>query len=201
MIKKIPGVFFCILLPAVSGCNQKIIKPNEQTGYYDTSQVLYDDDIRTVNYDLNHHDFKKLVFLETNSYYSDKTEFGKDPEIKQYFSMLNMFDQVVMREEMEKIVFSKGLHESIPNVSDLVAMHHLSKEIGNFFYVKYAQRFAGGYTYEGSLKVFNTSNGELLLHLYYKGYTILALPLINGFIDWMNGRKIKTNNKTRGKET
>ena len=86
------------------------------------------------------------------------------------------------------------------DITGFIELKKLQKEIGDFLIVDLddIRKASGSWAHEGNLKVYDPENGKLLLHLYKKGVNWKGLdqpifyPLFNGFLDWAQGKKIRT---------
>jgi hypothetical protein len=106
------------------------------------------------------------------------------------------FTRVVTKAELESMVIEKALTDKVSNVSDLIGLNHLQKEIGPFLVVEINLEWKGGYDFLGTLKSIDPSNGKTMLLLEQQAFNFSGLdgplfyPLFNGFLEWTQGKPI-----------
>ena len=112
------------------------------------------------------------------------------------FSNMNRFQKVVDKTQLESIVVEKKLMGKVSNISDLIGLNNLEKQIGPFLIVEPKIGRTGAYNYEASLRAIDPETGETVLHLQNAAYNWSGLdqplffPLLNGFLEWTQNKPI-----------
>jgi hypothetical protein len=138
--------------------------------------------------------FKPLLYVKIDD---SKAETYRDFFVSSFRNM-NVFTAVNAKSDFEKMIIERKLTDTVSNVSDLIGLHNLAKQIGPFLVVEPYLEWTGGYNYVASVKAIDPATGETVLHLEQKAFNWAGLdkplfyPLLNGFIDWANGRTIAT---------
>ena len=174
------------------------LKPLNEAGYFNTKEIV---DLVKVNERVDINAYKKMIYVKTK--YEDNLlwkEFWLSS-----LSSIALFDTVIVGpSSLELLVLQEDLADKLPNVSNFIGLHKFQKIYGKFLIIDCddVYRVQGGKYVKGNLRVIDPANGKLLLHLF-KAKNIdwskgalseqMYYPLINGFIDWIHGRPIKSN--------
>ena len=136
--------------------------------------------------------YTKLLYVMTDS----KIDSYNDFFIKTFADM-GTFSAVDNKSNLEALVIQRNLTDKVSNVSDLVGLNRLSKEIGPFAIVEPSVIFLGGFQFKASLKVTDASTGQVVFKVTNTATNWAGLdkplfyPLFNAFLDWTKGRPIK----------
>ena len=174
------------------GCSTTL-KPTtlNADGYFETGSKLKPQEV-IVESDFKP-EYKKLAYVKTDEKNTKLNEF-----YLQTFKNMNVFDQVLSKDEMESLVIERGLTESVSNISDKIGLNSLHKSMGDFLVVEPYAEHVQGYNFKGVLKAYDPSTGKDVLHLENSAFNWAGLdkplffPLFNGFLDWANQRPIST---------
>jgi hypothetical protein len=138
--------------------------------------------------------FKPLLYVKIDD---SKANMYRDFFVSSFRNM-NFFTVVNEKSDFEKMIIERKLTDKVSNVSDLIGLNNLAKQVGPFLVVEPHLEWQGGYNYIASLKAIDPETGETVLHLEQKAFNWAGLdkplfyPLLNAFIDWANGRTIAT---------
>lgn len=181
----------------VTGCSTTL-KPrtlDPATGKFSTTSKLSADAVK-VNKPFEEK-YKTLAYV--------KTDESKAKEYNNFFveTLKNMgvFTKVVTKEELEALVLERKLTDKVSNISDLIGLNQLSKQIGPFLIVQPYVEWKGGYNFFAHLKAIDPETGGTLLLLEQNAFNWAGLddplffPLMNGFLEWTKGKPISTESK------
>ena len=87
---------------------------------------------------------------------------------------MNVFTTVNAKSDFEKMIIERQLTDTVSNVSDLIGLHNLAKQIGPFLVVEPYVEWKGGYNFVASLKAIDPGTGETVLHLEQKAFNWAA---------------------------
>jgi uncharacterized protein YcfL len=185
MKKIFPGaVLLSTFLFVGCGSSLRPVVLDPVTKRFPTQTVIADADVKVKKpFDPK---FKKRLYIKseaksTNTYHTFFVESFKN---------MGKFDEISSKETLETLIIQKNLSGKVSNVSDLVGLHNLEKEIGPFLIVEPDTQFKGGYNFELDLKAIDPSNGEVVLHIHKAAFNWdgldqpLFLPVLNGFLAW-----------------
>lgn len=188
-------MFICAALAALmlTGCNATFqARPTDANGLFPTSSLIDADGIKIQK--PFSPQYKSLVYV--------KTDDSKTVEYNDFFIQsiknLGVFDRVIGKSDIESIVIQKNLSDKVGNVSDLVGLNRLAKEIGPFLIVTPYVEWKGGYNFLGQITAIDAETGETVLKLQNTAFNWAGLdkplfyPLLNGFAQWARGEKIVT---------
>lgn len=184
---------------AVTGCSTTM-KPRTLdtiTRQFPTETKLSADSVKTQKPFAEK--FKSLVYVKTD-------ESIKFPhQAKQYNdffveSMRNMgtFDKVVTKQDLEALVLERKLTDRVSNISDLIGLNQLARQMGPFLVVEPYVEWKGGYSFFAHLKAIDPESGETVLLLEQNAINWSGLddplffPLMNGLLQWTQGKPIAT---------
>ncbi len=191
----LPVIF--MLAVFATGCSTTL-KPrtlDPATGKFSTTSKLSADAVK-VNKPFEEK-YKTLAYV--------KTDESKAKEYNNFFveTLKNMgvFTKVVTKEELEALVLERKLTDKVSNISDLIGLNQLSKQIGPFLIVQPYVEWKGGYNFFAHLKAIDPETGGTLLLLEQNAFNWAGLddplffPLMNGFLEWTQGKPISTESK------
>ncbi len=188
-------MFFCAAVVALclAGCSSTLKpRPTDANGLFPTSSLIDADGVKLQKPFSAR--FKPLVYV--------KTDDSKSIEYNDFFIQsiknLDVFDRVVGKSDVESIVIQKNLSDRVGNVSDLVGLNRLAKEIGPFLIVTPYVEWKGGYNYMAQITATDAETGETVLKLQNTAFNWAGLdkplfyPLLNAFAEWARGQTIVT---------
>lgn len=188
-----------VLIPLILllGACSTTLKPTAlgETGYFDTNTKLASDGIKTE--EPFKPEYKKMIYVKTDEKNEQFNTFYLET-----FKNMNEFESVLNKEEMEALVFNKGLASKVSSVSDKIGLHNLHKEIGSFLVVEPYAEWKGGYDYIANLKAYDPETGKDVLVIENEAFNWAGLdkplfyPLFNAFLEWVRGEKIQTKQAT-----
>lgn len=182
---------------ALTGCNTTLntVKPDAATGYYATQSKLQPADVRvSEKFDPK---YTEMLYVKIN------TENPNQRFVDFFvngFTNMGVFKKVVTKDDLQSMVIERNLGSKVSNVSDLVALNNLSKEIGPFLIVEPNAYFKGGYRFNGVLKATDASTGKTVLLIENSAINMAGLddplfhPMLNGFINWTRGLPVAQKN-------
>lgn len=186
-------ILFMLAL-AVSGCSTTL-KPrtlDPTTGQFATDTKLSADSVKTQKPFVEK--YKVLAYV--------KTDDSKAKEYNAFFveSISNMgtFNKVVTKQDLEALVLQRKLTDKVSNISDLIGLNQLAKQIGSFLVVEPYVEWKGGYNFFAHLRAIDAESGETVLLLEQNAFNWAGLddplffPLMNGFLQWTQGKPIAT---------
>jgi len=185
-----------LLLVAIvaTGCSTTL-KPRSldtTTGRFPTDTKLAADGAKVVKPFSNK--LKVLAYIKTD-----------DSKVKQYneffvesFRNMGFFTKVVTKQELESLVLERKLTDKVSNISDMIGLNQLQKQMGPLLVVEPYVEWKGGYNYFAHLKAIDPESGETVLLLEQTAFNFSGLddplffPLMNGFLQWVKGETIST---------
>lgn len=186
-------VSILLLTSILSGCAATLQaqKPDPTTGLYATRTGLEPKDVRIMEkFDPKYTD---LVYLKVD-------DEKKIPQFTDFFSSAlketHVFKKVVTKDDLQQIVIERNLGNKVSNVSDLVGLNNLSKEIGPYLIVETTVVWLGGYRFEGKVTAIDASTGKTVLLIDKTAFNLAGLdeplfnPLLNGFVNWTHDRPL-----------
>lgn len=190
MLRLATAVTFAALL---AGCNATlhVDQPDPTTGLYATHSTLKPEDVKVV--DKFDPAYTQMLYLKINAE-------TPNPRFVDFFVAafkdMHTFKKVMTKDDLEALVIERNLGSKVPNVSDLVGLNNLSKEIGPFLIVEPNAIFKGGYVFEGTMKAVDASTGKTVLLIDTSAVNMAGLddplfhPMLNGFINWTQGKPV-----------
>lgn len=182
------------LAVAVTGCSTTL-KPralDTTTGQFQTDTKLSADSVKAQKPFVEK--YKSLVYV--------KTDESKAKQYNDFFveSMKNMgtFNKVVTKQDLETLVLERKLTDRVSNISDLIGLNQLAKQMGPFLVVEPYVEWKGGYNFFAHLKAIDPESGETVLLLEQNAFNWAGLddplffPLMNGLLQWTQGKPIAT---------
>lgn len=174
-----------------SGCSStlKVAKP-DASGHFSTQFLLDDGGAKTVKPFGDK--YRAMVYLKMDE---TKTKQYTDFFVTS-FSNMGIFSKVAQKSDLEQLVIERKLADKVSNVSDLIGLNNLQKQIGPFLVVEPSVEWKGGYNYVGSMKATDPETGETMLMLEQHAFNWSGLdgplfyPLLNAFADWAHGQPI-----------
>ncbi|CAB3844670.1 hypothetical protein ABFG95_16840 [Achromobacter sp. HNDS-1] len=172
---------------SLAGCGTtlKPVKPNAQTGLFPTTVAVTPSHIQVA--EPFNPAYRHMAFLKFNA---DRP----NPQFVAYFqtSIKNMevFEQVVTKAEIEPMIIEKQLQEKVTNVSDLLGLNLLSKQIGNFLIIDVDSQWKGSYNFESTLQAIDASTGKTMFKSSVQAFNWDGLdvpmfrPMLNAFVLW-----------------
>ena len=167
-----------------------------QTGYFPTSSKLPADGIK-VKKEFVSGKYRSLLYVKMEEKNEKYNQF-----FLKGFTNMNVFQKVADKNQLETLVFERKLTEKVSSVSDLIGLNNLQKQIGPFLVVEPYVEWKGGYNFEASLKAIDPETGETVLHIRNAALNWAGLdqplffPLLNGFLEWTQGKQITLAPKT-----
>lgn len=188
---KLAPVLCCVLL--LTGCSTTLKATKvDSSGRFPTDTAMSAEGVKVVKPFQDK--YKQLLYVKIDE---SKANMYKDFFVTS-FTNSNLFAKVNQKTDFEQLVIERKLADKVSNVSDLIGLNNLAKQIGPFLVVEPYVEWKGGYNYIASLKAVDPENGETVLHLEQEAFNWNGLdkplfyPLFNGFIDWAHGQQIKT---------
>lgn len=189
-------IVFLIALIA-TGCSSTL-KPaprDPATGLFPTNTKLSSESVKILQpFDEK---YRTLVYV--------KTDESKAKQYNDFFgeSLKNMgtFKKVVTKEDLEKMVVTRNLTDKVSNISDLIGLNQLAKQIGPFLIVQPYVEVKQSYNFFAHLKAIDPETGTTVLLLEQTAFNWAGLdeplffPLMNGFMQWTQGMAISTSPK------
>lgn len=186
-------IFTILCALFLTGCNATLQpRPTDADGLFPTSSLIDSDGIKIQKPFSSK--YKSLVYI--------KTDDSKSVEYNDFFIQsiknLDVFGRVLGKSDIESIVIQKDLSDKVGNVSDLVGLNRLAKEIGPFLIVTPYVEWKGGYNYLAQITAIDAETGETVLKLQNTAFNWAGLdkplfyPLLNGFAEWTRGQTIGT---------
>jgi len=181
----------------VSGCSTTLT-PHEidTSGKFPTSSKLSADSVKTIKPFAEK--YKTLAYIKTD-----------DSKVKKYneffvesFNNMKVFSKVVQKSDLESLVLERKLTDKVSNISDLIGLNQLQKQMGPFLVIEPYVEWKGGYNFFAQLKAVDPETGETVLLLEQNAFNWAGLddplffPLLNGFLQWAKGETITTEPKT-----
>jgi hypothetical protein len=191
----LPVVFLLALIATGCSTTMKPRSLDPATGQFPTSSKLSADAVKA-NKPFDEK-FRAMVYV--------KTDESKAKEYNDFFveSLKNMgtFNKVVTKEDLETLVLERKLTDRVSNISDLIGLNQLEKQIGPFLVVQPYVEWKGGYNFFAHLKAIDPETGGAVLLLEQNAFNWAGLddplffPLMNGFLQWTQGKPISTTPK------
>jgi hypothetical protein len=161
---------------------------------FPTDSVLADDGVKIAKpFEAK---FKPMAYVKLDSKNTKYNEF-----LIKTIEKMGAFDRVVLKSDLEAFVLEKKLTDRISNISDLVGLNQLQKQIGPFLVIEPLVEWKGGYNYWGHLKAIDPSTGETVFLVEQNAFNFSGLddplfyPLFNALLQWVRGEKISTASK------
>jgi hypothetical protein len=174
-----------------SGCSTTFkAVPLDASGRFPTQTPLVADAVK-VNEPFDAK-FKPLLYVK----FENKMTQEYETFVTTSFRNTKVFDKVVVKADLESLIIEKGLTGQVSNVSDLIGLNNLQKQIGPFLIVEFGAEWKQGYNYLGSLKAIDPATAKTQLLLEQPAFNMSGLdgplfyPLLNGFIEWTRGQPI-----------
>ncbi|MNQ97644.1 hypothetical protein D3C85_1133000 [compost metagenome] len=187
MIRHLFGLF---LLVALTGCGTtlKPVKPDPTTGLFPTTVAVSPSNILVAErFDPA---YRKMVHLKVDAQ-------PPNPDFVTYFHTSikdsGVFEQVLTKSDLQTIVIERQLQEKVSNVSDVLGLNILSKQIGNFLILETDAQWKGGYNFEGTMQAIDASTGKIVFKSSIKAFNWDGLdiplyrPMLNAFVLWTKG--------------
>jgi hypothetical protein len=177
----------------LAGCSTtfKPIQLDQQTGVFPATEKIAAKEI-LIREPFDTTKYRELLFV--------KAQEGMTEEYNRFFveSFKNMgsFRRTLEKRDMEALIIQQNLSGKVSSISDLVGLNNLQKQIGSFLVVEYTLTFKGGYSYECELKAIDPETAKTVLHLRREAMNWSGLdqplffPLLNGFLEWSQGKQI-----------
>jgi hypothetical protein len=193
MVRNLVSVALLAASLLASGCSSTLKATTlDASGRFPTGTLLDPSGVK-VNKPFNDK-FKPMLYV--------KIDDSKVSEYRDFFvsSFANtgIFGKVQRKEQLEQMVIERNLSTQVSNISDLIGLNNLARQIGPFLVVEPSVEWKGGYDYVASVKAVDPENGETVLHLEQKAFNWAGLdkplfyPLFNGFVEWAKGQTIQT---------
>lgn len=181
----------------ISGCSTTLTtREVDASGKFPSQFKLDADGIKTIKPYVEK--YKTLAYI--------KTDESKAKQYNEFFveSFKNMkvFNKVVQKTDLESLVVERKLTDKVSNISDLIGLINLQKQIGPFLVVEPYVEWKGGYNFFAHLKVIDPESGETVLLLEQNAFNWAGLddplffPLLNAFLQWTKGETITTEIKS-----
>ncbi|HMP84700.1 MAG TPA: hypothetical protein PKA41_18555 [Verrucomicrobiota bacterium] len=188
----LPLIALSLLVLAGGGCSttMKVSKVDPKTGHFPTTTQLSPGDIKEEK-TLDVFEFRQLLYIRSAA--SPRDEFRDF--LKESLVNLEFFESVKDRREMEAFVVGKGLSDSVGNVTDMIGLNRLQKQIGNFMVADYSVQWDGSYWYTFDIALVNPSDGQTVFHATHRAFNWAGLdkplfyPVLNAVKDWIEQNK------------
>lgn len=186
----------CMAILAGCGSTLKVTELDEKSGYFPASQKIPHDGV-VVYTQYNAEKYSPMLYVKTDEKDKKYNAFFIDS-----FTRTRKFKKVVGKSELEEYVFKNNLAGKVTSVSDVIGLHNLQKEIGNFLVVEPYVEWKGGYNFEAEFKVLDPADGKVVFHVRNKAFNWdgldqpLFFPMFNAFMDWIEGKTIPTEAPT-----
>lgn len=179
---------------SISGCSTTLeaTKP-DSSGHFSTGTVLDAGGVKAVK--PFQEKYRAMAYVKIDE--SKGTKYGE------FFlnSVKNMgvFTTVSTKADLEKMIIERKLTDKVSNVSDMIGLNNLQKQIGPFIVVEPNAEWRGGYDFVASIKVSDPESGETVLQVEQKAFNWAGLdkplfyPLLNAFSEWTQGKTITTS--------
>jgi hypothetical protein len=175
----------------LEGCSSTLQATKlDETGHFSTGTLVDSDGVKAEK--AFSEKYKAMLYVKIDD---SKTEKYKSFFVSSFENM-GTFSKVDQKSDLEQLVIEKKLSASVPNVSDMIGLHNLEGQIGPFIVVEPYVEWKGGYNFVASLKATDPETGETVLWLEQKAFNWAGLdkplfyPLLNGFLEWTQGKKI-----------
>lgn len=189
----------CGLLVAVlffAGCSTTL-KPHtvDATGRFPTGTKISEGGIKIIK--PFSEKYKALAYIKTDN---SKAKQYNDFFVESFRNM-RVFAKVLQKPDLESLVIERKLTDRVTNISDLIGLNQLQKQIGPFLIVEPYVEWKGSYNYYAQLKAIDPESGETVLLLEQTAFNWAGLddpllfPLLNGFLQWSKGEPISTGSK------
>jgi len=194
MKARLIGILFALIF--AMGCSTTLKSRNiDATGRFPTDNRLFSDSVKTVKPFLEK--YKALVYIKTDEV---KAKRYNDFFVESFKNM-GVFNKVAQKQDLENLVIESKLTDRVSNISDLIGLVQLQKQIGPFLVVEPFVEWKGGYNFFAHLKAIDPESGETVLLLEQNAINWSGLddplffPLLNGFLQWAKGEVISTSPK------
>lgn len=176
-----------VLFIGLAGCGAtfKPVKPDATTGLFPTTVGIAPSDIEVAErFDPA---YRRMLFINV------KSNWGYLETID-YFQTsiehLGTFEQLLTRKDIDQKIIAWQLQDKVSDVSNLLGLNLLSKQIGNFLILDVGNWWKGGYHYEGSLQALDARTGKTVFKTKLQAFNWDGLdeplfrPLLNAFVLW-----------------
>jgi len=187
MIRRLLGL---LMLAALTGCGTtlKPVKPDAATGLFPTTVAVSPTNILVAErFDPA---YRKMVHLKVEAQ-------PANPLFVDYFTTsikdTGVFEQVLTKSDLQTIVIERELQDKVSNVSDVLGLNILSKQIGNFLILVSDAQWKGGYNFEGTMQGIDASTGKTVFKSSFSAFNWDGLdipmyrPMLNSFVLWAKG--------------
>lgn len=186
----IRSLFGLILIFSLVGCGTlKPIQPDPKTGLFPTTTEVAPSDIQIAE------PFKPAYLKMA---YVNVDVPNPNMAFVNYFmtSLKNMgiFEKVLNKDDLQAIIIQNQLQDKVTNVSDLIGLNALSKQIGDFIIIKPNAQWKQGYDYEGAMTVIDAGTGKTVFKSDITAFNFSGLdmplyrPLLNSFVLWTQNK-------------
>ncbi len=175
---------FCIIILSSCSSTFQPVRLSPTTNRFPTNTVLQPKSY-VVKEEIDTNRFRSLLYIKTEA------ETKYHTFIYQMCKNMEFFDAVKDKNEMSSLVIEHGLSDSIQNISEMMGLHQLQKEIGDFFVADYVLEFLGGFRYKFLMKITNPQDAKVLLHVENEVINWAGLdktlfyPVFNAIKDWL----------------
>lgn len=189
------GIVLTLVLASaiLSGCSSTLkTRDIDATGRFPTDTVLADGGVKAAK--PFQAKYKALAYIKTDG--NKNTEYN-DFFVKT-FTKTGAFSKTATKGDLETLVIEWKLADKVGNISDLIGLNQLQKQIGPFLVVEPHVEWRGGYNFYANLKAIDPETGETVLHIEQTAFNWSGLddplffPLFNAFLQWTKGEKIAT---------
>lgn len=185
-MKKIVGIILLSSLIGACAAPFQVAPPDQSTGKFKTRGKISEDELVTYKVFSNINE-SQYVYLNAESQ-MDQLQF----ENFMVESLKSIgFDKIFTEEELASYVIEKGLADSVPSISDLLALRRLAKIDGQFIYIDATVNNSGGCCwFKFDLKVYDPITGEKYLVITRNELNDLNFdnevlyPVVNKVKDW-----------------
>ncbi|MCF8207481.1 MAG: hypothetical protein K9J82_20525 [Methylotenera sp.] len=193
-MKRFAGILALVAATLLSGCSSTLKSRDidAATGRFPTDTLLATDGVKTEK--PFQAKYRELAYI--------KTDGNKNAEYNSFltanFSKTKAFTKIVKKDELESLIIERKLTDKVSNISDLIGLNQLQKQIGPFLIIEPYVEWKGGYNFFGSIKAIDPETGETVFLVEQTAFNWAGLddplffPLFNAFLEWTKGEKIRT---------
>lgn len=185
-----------VVLSMLGACSGTLNpRPLAPTGQFATETKIAADGVKLVKPFLPK--YRAMVFINTPETFAQRyNDF-----FVRNLTTTKQFELVARKPEIEQLVIQKKLASSVSNISDLIGLNQLQRQIGPFLVFEPRIEAKGGYRFDGRIKAIDPETGETVLHIEHTAFNWSGLddpllyPLLNAFLQWTKGERIATSEK------
>ncbi len=193
-----PYLYGLLAFTLVATSCSTTLKPRtlDSTGRFPTETKISAEGLKVVTPFLDK--YKALAYIKTDAKGKQYNDFFVES-----FKSMGTFTKVVQKEDLESLVVEKKLMDKVTNISDLIGLNQLQKQIGPFLVIEPYAEFKGRFQFFAHLKAIDPESGQTVLLLEQTAVNWSGLddplffPLLNAFLQWSKGESISTAPKSK----